>query len=234
MKIAAVADIHASLGARENIREELSRIREEADALVLAGDLTNFGRPDELQPLLSLLEPIGVPVLTVFGNHDYESGQQRELKAILQRADVHVLDGEVCQLGEVGFAGVKGFLGGFGRWMLAGFGEPEVKAFVKASIDETERLEHALAGVSGERIVVVLHYSPIVQTLVGENPEIYPYLGTSRLEDAIDHHGVDLVIHGHAHRGSPDGQTRGGVPVRNVSLGLVMQTEGRPFRILEV
>jgi hypothetical protein len=158
----------------------------------------------------------------------------KELARILTQSGVHVLDGTTFEHNAISFAGVKGFLGGYGRWMLAGFGEPEIKALVQTSVNETEKLEHALAGTAGDRTVVVLHYSPITETLVGESPEIFPYLGTSRLADAIDHHGVDLVVHGHAHRGSLDGRTPGGVPVHNVSLGLVLQTEGRPYRVFEV
>ena len=145
MRIAATADIHFSPSRHSALHDQLSRVREEADVLVLAGDLTNYGQPDEMEPLLNVVVRSRVPTIAVLGNHDYESGKQAELMRMMTAAGLKVLDGTAYERDGVGFAGTKGFVGGFGRGMLTAFGEPEIKQFVQASIDEALKLERAMA-----------------------------------------------------------------------------------------
>src|SRR6201995_4380724 len=220
MRIAAVADLHFSPQVHDKVRDYMNRVRDEADILVLGGDLTNFGRPDEMDSLLNVVVRLRIPTISVLGNHDYESGHATELMKMMTDAGIKVLDGTAYERDGIGFAGTKGFPGGFGRGALTAFGEPEVKAFVQAAIDESLKLERALSQLRTPKTVVVVHYSPIPATVVGENPEIFPYLGTSRLAEVIDRHGANLVVHGHAHHGTPDGSTTAGVPVHNVALNL--------------
>ncbi|HZU41810.1 MAG TPA: metallophosphoesterase [Terriglobales bacterium] len=235
MRIAATADLHFSPQSYDRIREQMNRVRDEADLLILAGDLTNYGRPQEMESLLNALVRIRVPIVAVLGNHDYESDQQEELMRMMTAEGVKVLDGTGYERDGVGFAGTKGFIGGFGRGVLTAFGEREIKTFVQAAIDEALKLERALSQLRVEKRIVVLHYSPIASTVKGEAPEIFPYLGTSRLAEVVDRHGADLVVHGHAHHGTPDGVTVGGIPVHNVALGL-LQAHQPPcaYRIFDV
>jgi Icc-related predicted phosphoesterase len=235
MRIAATADLHFSPQSYDRIREPFSHVRDEADVLVIAGDLTNYGTPEEMHSLLNALVRLRVPIVAVLGNHDYESGQEQELMKMMTTEGIKVLDGSSYERDGVGFAGAKGFIGGFGRGVLTAFGEKEIKAFVQASIDETMKLERALSMLRTDKIVIVTHYSPVVETVRGEAPEIWPYMGSSRLAEVIDRHGAVLAIHGHAHHGQLEGKTTGGVPVHNVALGLLMaQQPPRPYRILEV
>ena len=235
MRIAATADIHFSPQSYDRIREPLTHVRDEADVLVIAGDLTNYGKPDEMHSLLNALVRLRIPIVAVLGNHDYESCQEQELIKMMTTEGIKVLDGSSYERDGVGFAGTKGFIGGFGRGVLTAFGEKEVKAFVQASIDETMKLERALSMLRTEKIVIVTHYSPIVETVRGEPAEIWPYLGSSRLAEVIDRHGAVVAIHGHAHHGQPDGKTTGGVPVHNVALSLLMaQQPAKPYRVLEI
>ncbi|MGO9515685.1 MAG: metallophosphoesterase family protein [Candidatus Korobacteraceae bacterium] len=233
MRIAAVGDLHFSPKSYEHLRDQLSHVREEADLLVLAGDLTNFGRPAEMTALMNALVRLRLPIVAVLGNHDYESGEHAELMNIMTAEGIKVLDGTAYERDGVGFAGTKGFPGGFGRGALTAFGEPEVKAFVQAAIDEALKLERALSQLGTPKRIVVLHYSPISETVKGEPPEIYPYLGSSRLAEVVDRHGADLVLHGHAHSGSAEGKTTAGCPVYNVALG-ILQARGKPYRVFEV
>ena len=223
MRIAATADIHFSPQSYDAIREGMNRVREEADLLILAGDLTNFGKPEEMHSLLNALVRLRVPIVAILGNHDYESGQEQELMKMMAAEGIKILDGSSYERDGVGFAGVKGFFGGYGRGALTSFGEPQVKAFVQAGIDEAVKLERALSQLRVERRVVITHYSPIVETVKGEPPEIYPYLGSSRLSEVIDRFGAKLAVHGHAHHGSPEGKTTGGIPVYNVALSLLQR-----------
>jgi uncharacterized protein len=234
MRIAALADLHYSPPAYDRIREAMGRVRDEADVLVIAGDLTNFGQPEEMESLLQELAHLRIPIIAVLGNHDYESDREDELARMLTAEGVVLLDGTAHEMDGVGFAGAKGFIGGYGRGVLTPFGEREIKAFVQASIDETVKLERALAQVRAEKTVVVVHYSPIAATITGENPEIFPFMGTSRLAEVIDRHEADLVVHGHAHHGQPRGETIGGTPVYNVVVSLLLETEGRPYRLFDV
>src|SRR5216684_7218910 len=235
MRIAATADLHFSAQTQGLLKEQLGRVRDEADVLVVAGDLTNFGRPEEMEPLVNVLVRLRIPTIAVLGNHDYECGQETELIRIMTSEGIKVLDGTGYERDGVGFAGTKGFIGGFGRGMLTAFGEPETKAFVKVSIDEAMKLERAMSQLRAAKRVVVLHYAPISATVAGEAQEIYPYLGSSRLAEVVDRHGAELIIHGHAHHGSLDGKTTAGIPVHNVAITLLQsQQPGTAYRVFEV
>src|SRR2546422_5277574 len=235
MRIAATADLHFTAQRYSALRDQLNQVRDEADLLVLAGDLTNFGQPAEMEPLLNALVRLRVPTVAVLGNHDYESGREVELMRMMTAEGIKVLDGSAYERDGVGFAGTKGFVGGFGRGVLTAFGEPEVKAFVRASIDEAVKLERVMSQLRTEKRVVVLHYSPIAETVQGEAPEIFPFMGTSRLAEVVDRHGADLVVHGHAHNGRTEGHTVTGVPVHNVAISLLQaQQPSMVYRVFDL
>lgn len=225
MKIAAVGDLHYD-GSGHEVLTELARGAREGDALVLCGDLTTHGDPEQMRDVAAALDTLDMPVVSVLGNHDYDSDEVGPIRRLLEDAGVAVLDGGTVVVGDVGFAGVKGFPGGFGRGALGAFGEPEVRAFAQAAVDEALKLENALRNLRTRIKVVVLHYAPLVGTVEGEPPEIYPYLGSSRLLSPVEMLGADVVFHGHAHTGSPRATTPEGVPVYNVSLPL-LRTQGR-------
>src|ERR1700704_3695500 len=225
MRIAATADLHFTSQRYPQFHEQLGRVRDEADVLVIAGDLTNYGQVAEMEELLTQLVRVRIPTIAVLGNHDYESGAQASLMKMMSDAGIKVLDGTAYERDGVGFAGAKGFPGGFGRGALTAFGDPEVKAFVQAAIDEALKLERAMSQLRTAKRVVLLHYAPIGDTIRGEAPEIYPYLGSSRLAEVIDRHGADIVFHGHAHHGSPDGKTIAGIPVHNVAMQILQRQE---------
>ncbi len=235
MRVAATADLHFTPARFSALHDQLNRVRDEADVFILAGDLTNFGRPEEMEPLLNVLVRLRLPVIAVLGNHDFESDHQGDLSRMMTNEGIKVLDGSAYERDGVGFAGTKGFVGGFGRGVLTAFGEHEIKTFVRASIDEALKLERAMSQLRTQKRVVVMHYSPIATTIEGEAPEIYPFLGTSRLAEVVDRHGADLVVHGHAHNGKCDGKTPGGVPVHNVAITL-LQRQNPPavYRIFDV
>jgi len=235
MRIAATADLHFAPANQVVLRDQLSRARDEADVLVLAGDLTNYGQPAEMEPLLIAVVRLRVPTIAVLGNHDYECGKEQELMRMMTSEGIKVLDGSAYERDGVGFAGTKGFVGGFGRGVLTAFGEPEIKTFVRASIDEALKLERGMSQLRTPKRVVVLHYSPIADTVRGEDPEVTPFLGTSRLAEVIDRHGADLVGHGHAQHGTLEGQTLAGVPVRNVAITL-FQAQPNPstYRVFDI
>jgi Icc-related predicted phosphoesterase len=235
MRIAATADLHYSAQTPGILKDQLNRVRDEADVFVVAGDLTNFGRPEEMEPLVNILVRLRVPTIAVLGNHDYESGKEAELSRMMTSEGIKVLDGTGYERDGVGFAGTKGFIGGFGRGVLTSFGEPEVKAFVQASIEEAMKLERAMSQLRTAKRVVVLHYAPIAATVTGEAPEIYPYLGSSRLAEVVDRHGANLVVHGHAHHGSLNGKTTGGIPVHNVAITLLQaQQPATAYRVFDI
>lgn len=235
MRIAATADLHFSPSNQAALREQLNNVRDEADVLVLAGDLTNYGQPSEMEPLLNALVRLRVPTIAVLGNHDYESGREQELMQMMTAGGIKVLDGSAYERDGVGFAGTKGFVGGFGRGVLTAFGEQEIKVFVRASIDEALKLERGLSQLRTKKRVIVLHYSPIAETVKGECPEIVPFLGTSRLAEVIDRHGADLVVHGHAHNGTLEGKTLAGVRVHNVAITLLQRQEAPvAFRVFDL
>jgi Icc-related predicted phosphoesterase len=235
VRFAAVGDIHCTKDSAGTLRELFTEASEAADALLLCGDLTDYGLPEEAQVLAGELSAARVPIVAVLGNHDFESGVPQEVTRILVDAGVHVLDGEACEIHGVGIAGAKGFLGGYGRGTLGAWGEPAIKQFVHEAIQEALKLEAALAKLRTPDRLALLHYAPIVGTVRGEPEEIYPFLGTSRLEEPLIRHPVSAVLHGHAHRGSPEGRTVNGTPVYNVAMPLLRRTypERPAFRILE-
>jgi Icc-related predicted phosphoesterase len=238
VRVAAVGDIHLGRAAYgPPIQTLFAEVAERADVLALCGDLTDRGEPEEGRQLGRALATIGVPIVAVLGNHDYESGNVPELSKILREAGVQLLDGgDAVEIHGVGFAGVKGFAGGFGRRALGPWGEETIKQFVREAVDEALKLETSLSKLRTERRVVLLHYSPIVGTVEGEPREIYPYLGSSRLEEPLIRYPVDVVFHGHAHHGTLEGKTVGGVTVYNVSLALLQRSfpDVPPFKVVEL
>lgn len=237
LRIAAVADTHVKKGSQGALQPLFARATDEADVLLLCGDLTDYGTPDEARILAKdLLGALRIPSLAVLGNHDVESGQEHEVVDILTDAGVVVLDGDSYELHGVGFAGVKGFAGGFGRRALGAWGEPIIKQFVHEAVNEALKLEAALARLRTPQKIALLHYSPIQATVNGEPPEIVAFLGSSRLEEPLDRYRVNAVFHGHAHRGRPEGRTKGNAPVYNVAMKVLatVDPEGPGFRVIEV
>jgi Icc-related predicted phosphoesterase len=235
LRVAAIGDLHVMEDSVAPYRELFAEISNAADVLVLCGDLTNFGKTTEAEILAEDIRSCTIPVVGVLGNHDYECGQPDKVCEILHDAGMTVLDEQAIEIEGVGFAGVKGFLGGFGRGELAPFGEPIVKAFVDEAMNEARKLENGLRSLRTRRSVAVLHYSPVVGTLEGEPLEIFQYLGSARLADAIDRFDhVKAVVHGHAHRGTYESQTPGGTPVYNVAQFVLKPLFGRPYALLEI
>lgn len=236
MRFAAVGDLHCTKDSRGQLRDLFAQASESADALLLCGDLTDYGLPEEAKVLAEELSVVSVPIVAVLGNHDFESGRADEVRQVLNAAGVRVLDGEACEIRGVGIAGVKGFCGGYGRGALGPWGEQAIKVFVNEAIQESLKLESALAKLRTPQRIALLHYAPIEATVRGEPVEIYAFLGTSRLEDPLIRYPVTAVFHGHAHRGAPEGTTVNGTPVYNVARPLLQRTyPDRPaFRLLEV
>lgn len=236
LRLAAVGDIHCSKTSQGSLQPLFEQIASSADVLLLCGDLTDYGLPEEAHILAKELTTARIPILAVFGNHDYESGQQDEVRQILTDAGVVVLDGEAYEIQGVGFAGVKGFAGGFGRGAMGAWGEEPIKRFVHEAVDESLKLESALAKLDTEARVVLLHYSPIRATVEGEPPEIFPFLGSSRLEEPLNRYAVSAVFHGHAHAGTPEGRTSSNIPVYNVAMPLLKRTfpNRASFRLVEI
>jgi len=234
LRIAATADLHYAKHSRGKMHDAFAEISRSADLLLLCGDLTEYGLPEEAEELAAdVRSAVRIPVIAVVGNHDYESGQPEMVSKVLDDAGVNVLNGEAIEIAGVGFAGISGFGGGFGRRMLNAWGEPLIKQFVQESISHAIRLEQALVKLQTEKRIVVLHYSPIRATLQGEDPEIYAFLGSSRLEEPINRFRVTAVFHGHAHNGILDGKTSTGIPVYNVSEPALRKT-GKSYRIVEL
>lgn len=234
VRIAAVGDLHHGRTAPAGSLHPLfAQISESADVAVLCGDLTDYGLPEEARALAKeMAGSLKIPAVAVLGNHDFESGQAPEICRIMGDAGVAMLDGDTVEIRGVGFAGIKGFAGGFGRRALGPWGEEIIKQFVREAVNEALKLESALARLRTPRIVAVLHYAPIQATVEGEPAEIFPYLGCSRLEEPLTQYPVSVVFHGHAHHGQPEGRTRTGAPVFNVSLSLMRQVSpDRPFRL---
>ena len=235
MTVAAIGDLHVTEDSVAPYRDMFAEISRAADVLVLCGDLTNFGKTTEAEILGEDIRTCDIPVLGVLGNHDFECGQPEEVTRILHEAGMTVLDEQAVEIHGVGFAGVKGFMGGYGRGELAPFGEPIAKAFVDEAMKEARKLENALRTIRTERSVAVLHYSPVTDTLEGEPPEIFQYLGAQRLAEPIDRFDhVKAVVHGHAHHGRYEGRTPRGIPVYNVAQFVVKPLFGRPYALLEV
>jgi Icc-related predicted phosphoesterase len=235
LRLAAVGDLHVGEHDEHPYRELFAEASREADVLVLCGDLTNFGKLAEARILAEDLKACAIPAVGVLGNHDYECGLAEEVKGLLHEAGLKILDGQAYEIGGVGFGGAKGFVGGFGRHMLGGFGEDSIKAFVQASVEENQKLETSLNMLRQPKVVVVLHYSPVAETLQGEPPEIFAFLGNSRMAETIDRfETVKAVFHGHAHRGRLEGRTLRGAPVYNVARPVLMRETGRPYALIEV
>lgn len=237
VRIAAVGDLHCPRTSPEEIRNLFDHVSERADIFLLCGDLTDFGRPDEARQLVQHLSTAGrIPILAVLGNHDYECEQQEEVIKILAGSGVTLLDGTATEVKGIGFAGVKGFAGGFGDRALQPWGETVLKKFVHESVEEALKLESALAKLRTPQRIVLCHYAPILETVQGEPAEILPFLGSSRLEEPINRYAVTAVFHGHAHHGTPEGRTREGVPVYNVALPLLRQRfpDRCPVRFVDI
>jgi Icc-related predicted phosphoesterase len=235
LKIAATADVHARVEDSERLHGLVRDAAQDADVLVIGGDLTDLGRPEQAEVLLEVLDTCPIPVVVTLGNHDYESGKAAELSRLLAESTVHLLDRSSVVIDGVGFSGVKGFCGGFDQTAANSFGEDLFKAFVTEGILEAEALKSELRGLETERRVAVLHYAPIRATVEGEPPEIHAFLGTSHLAHALDEGAATVAFHGHAHNGRFEGKTPGGVPVFNVSIP-VLAHEGfeQPYYIIEV
>lgn len=225
IRLAAVGDLHAGLDSAERLRDQFDHLDDQADLLMLAGDLTQCGEPGEARILAEALARHSLPRIAVLGNHDHHGGQPDKVRQTVEAAGVRVLEGESVTLQldglRVGVAGVKGFGGGFWGRCGTDFGEPEMKAFVRHTQAIAQRLEAALRGLEADVRIVLLHYAPIPETLEGEPPEIFPFLGSYLLAEAIDRVGAELVLHGHAHRGAESGSTPGGIPVRNVAQPVI-------------
>ena len=236
VRVAAVGDLHCTKTSQGAFQPLFAAIRDTADLLLIAGDLTDYGLPEEAQILTRELSAIRIPVIAVLGNHDRESGKEAEVQHVLTESGVTVLDGDAAEVTGVGVAGVTGFGGGFGKHALAPWGEPVIKQFVHAAVEEALKLEKALARLRTESLIALMHYSPVQRTVDGEPPEIYPFLGSSRLEEPIGRYPVTLVFHGHAHRGQLEGATSSGARVYNVSMPLLSRAfpDRAPFRVFNV
>jgi Icc-related predicted phosphoesterase len=228
VRLAAVADIHVKETDRGKWMEYFKDISKNADVLIIAGDLTDTGDEVEAQVLAEELKSCTIPVVGVLGNHDFEKGRHKLIRKILVNENVHILDGESVVINNVGFAGVKGFGGGFDKHMLSMFGEGAMKAFVQEAVDEALHLDRALARLEQEngdiRKVAILHYSPISETVAGEPEVIYPFLGSSRLAEPLHRRKVVVAFHGHAHVGSFEGCTSNGVKIYNVAKPVLQRS----------
>jgi Icc-related predicted phosphoesterase len=236
VRLAALSDIHYAKASQGSMAPLFAEIADSSDVLVLCGDLTDYGLAEEARILAKDLAQVKIPIVAVLGNHDFEADQQSEITQILTDVGVHMLDGDTWEFRGVGFAGVRGFCGGFGRGALGPWGEKIIKAFVHEAVEEALKLEAALARIQTPHRIVLMHYAPIRDTVEGEPLEIFPFLGSSRLEDPLSRFEVTAVFHGHAHKGAPEGKTQTGIPVYNVAHA-VLKTNypDRPaFRMFEV
>lgn len=233
--LAAIGDLHVDDHDERRYRDLFAEMGDRADVVALAGDLTNFGKVREAEILAEDVRACSAPVVAVLGNHDYECGCEGEVARILHDAGVTVLDEQATVVKGVGFAGVKGYIGGFGRAELGAFGEAGVKAIVDEAIAEARKLENALRTLRTDRVVALLHYAPVADTVQGEPPEIFPFLGSQRLADAVDRFdNVRLVLHGHAHRGAWEGRTPRGTPVHNVAQFVCSAVSDKPYALFQV
>lgn len=230
MRLAAVADIHLKAEEHEKNVHAFAAVNELADAFVIAGDFTNHGTPEEMRGVLSVLEHVRIPIIGVLGNHDHESGHQDELAGMLRVAGVHLLDGHCFEVDGVGFAGTKGFAGGFTPYELMPFGEGGIKNFVEIAEREAIKLDYGLEQLKTRIKIAITHYAPIKETIAGEPEPIFPFLGSSRLQRALDHHRPALALHGHAHHGTFSAESSTGTRVCNVALAILRQRgEPHPF-----
>ncbi|MCL6582673.1 MAG: metallophosphoesterase [bacterium] len=234
MRIAAIGDLHCKSDSAGMIRQLLKGVDREADILLLAGDITNLGLVEEMEVLLDELSFFSLPKVAVIGNHDHESNQIELLIKMMTESGILVLDGTSCLIDKVGIVGTKGFCGGFGKLHVQPFGEQALKNFIKTSINEASRIDKALAELNCPFRVAAMHYAPIKETLLGEEIELYPFLGSSLFADVFDRHKVDVVVHAHAHHGSPYALTPGGIPVHNVSRFVQSRFGHRDWCLLTV
>jgi Icc-related predicted phosphoesterase len=236
VRVAAIGDLHYGRSSVPGALQPLfAQINQHADVLVICGDLTDFGLAEEARGLARELSAIKIPIVAVLGNHDFESSQQDEVRSIFTEAGVVILDGDSTEILGIGFAGIKGFAGGFGRRALGPWGEDIIKKFVHEAVGEALKLESALARLRTDKKIAILHYAPIQETVEGEPLEIFPFLGCSRLEEPLARYPVTAVFHGHAHHGRPEGRTVKGTPVFNVSMTLMNELfPERPFRVIEI
>ena len=239
VRIAAVGDIHVRENDKGKWTDYFKEVSRHADVLVICGDLTDTGDEVEAQVLADELKSCSIPIVAVLGNHDFEKGRHKLIRKILQNENVHILDGEAVIIKGIGFAGIKGFGGGFDNHMLSMFGEGAMKAFVQEAVDEALHLERALARLDQEnegiKKIAVLHYAPISTTVAGEPEVIYPFLGSSRLAEPLERQKVVAAFHGHAHAGAIKGETKNGIKVYNVAKQ-VLAKGGYPqqYYLLEV
>lgn len=237
LRIAAIGDIHYGKSSAGSMSPLFADIAANADILLLCGDLTDYGLADEARVLAVDLQSVKIPVIGVLGNHDLESGEEKEVSDVLANAGIRMLDGDTFEYRGVGFAGIRGFCGGFGRGALGPWGERVIKDFVNEAVQEALKLESALQRLKelGSR-VVLMHYAPIRETVEGESPEIFAFLGSSRLEEPLTRLGATVVFHGHAHRGAAEGKTATGIPVYNVAQTVLKAAypDRPPFRLFEI
>jgi Icc-related predicted phosphoesterase len=236
VRIAAVGDLHCSRTSTGAFQALFARVAESADVFAMCGDLTDHGQAEEARVLAKELQALKIPKVAVLGNHDFESETAPEVVEILSASGVSILDGTALEILGVGIAGAKGFAGGFGERALQAWGEEPIKTFVRSAVEETLKLESALARLRTMGRVVIMHYAPVRDTCDGEPFEIYPFLGSSRLEEPINRYAASVVFHGHAHSGRPEGKTSAGVPVYNVALPLLQRLfpDQPPFRVVEI
>jgi Icc-related predicted phosphoesterase len=231
IRIAAVADVHFGDDARGTLRPHLEELPQCADVLLIAGDLTRLGLADEAQALADELAGLDMPIVAILGNHDHHSNEEKAIRDVMESVGVVVLDGESHTVHvdghDLGIAGIKGFGGGFLGTSIPEFGEREMKAFVRHTCEAADKLGELLRSLDTDHKVALIHYSPVQDTLRGEPPEIFAFMGSYLLGEAVDSAGADLVIHGHAHAGAEKGVTPGGIPVRNVALPLIQ----RPYSL---
>jgi Icc-related predicted phosphoesterase len=233
LRIAALADLHVGDTQKHPYRELFTEIAQNADVLALCGDLTNLGAVKEAEILAEDLSACSIPKVGVLGNHDYECNCVEAVSEVFRQAGLNLLEGQATEIDGVSFVGAKGFAGGFGRYLLGSFGEAATKAFVAEGVQEALRLENAMRNARSHRVLVILHYSPVLDTIRGEPPEIFPFLGSSRLAETIDRFPVNAIVHGHAHHGTFEGRTPGGIPVFNVASH-IPKPGGRPYHILDI
>jgi Icc-related predicted phosphoesterase len=227
IRVAATGDLHFGPDLAGTVRPQLEDLADRADVLLIAGDVTRVGDVEEARGLAEELTEVTVPVIAVLGNHDYHSDRQDEIRKILEDKGIQVLEGEALSLeidgSSLGVAGAKGFGGGFVGASGSDFGEPEMKSFIRHTRDVAGQLGEALSKLETEHRIALMHYAPVESTIRGERLEIYPFLGSYLLGEAVDAVGADLILHGHAHRGTERGVTAGGIPVRNVARPVIQR-----------